>query len=247
VSGVFLTLILWSVLRDSNPQQTTTYTTSLNLKGLLCGLLKAVKTRQIWVNGLVGLLLYLSLSAFAELWGISYLEQAHGLPKTDAATANSLVFLGWAIGGPLWGFISDCLKKRAMPMLCGAVLALVSISILLYAPGLSKNQIYLLLFSFGLMSSVQILIFAVCRESISMTMTATALALTNTFVMIGGNFFQPIIGKLLDMKWSGEMVNGVRIYSPEAYQFALSVLPIGAMIAIILLLFLKETGAKLRL
>jgi hypothetical protein len=104
-----------------------------------------------------------------------------------------------------------------------------------------------LLFSFGLFSSVQILVFSVCHENTSIKITATAVALTNTFVMMGGNLFQPIIGKLLDFHWTGGMVDGVRVYSSEAYQFAFSVMPIGILLAIFLLFFLRETHAKVKL
>lgn len=247
IMGIFLTMVIWTVVRDVNPHATHFHSSRLDFRGLLSGLWSAIKNPQIWINGLVGLLLYLSLTAVAELWGIQYLEQAQGLTKSSAANANSLIFLGWAVGGPFWGWFSDFVKRRCLPMLISSIIALVLISILLYVPHLSAVQMYLLLFSFGLFSSVQILVFSVCHESTSIKITATAVALTNTFVMIGGNLFQPIIGKLLDMHWTGGMVDGIRVYSPEAYQFAFSVMPIGILIAIVLLFFLRETHAKVKI
>jgi sugar phosphate permease len=247
ITGIILTLCIWTVVRDVNPSIHTYNTSKLDFNGLLSGLWLAVKNPQIWINGLVGLLLFLSLTAVAELWGISYLEQARGLSKTHAANANSLIFLGWAIGGPLWGWFSDYIKRRCLPMLISSIVAFVIICILLYVPQLSIIQTYFLLFSFGLFSSVQILVFSVCHENTSIKITATAVALTNTFVMMGGNLFQPIIGKLLDLHWSGAMVDGVRVYSAEAYQFAFSVMPIGILMAIMLLFFLRETHAKIKL
>jgi sugar phosphate permease len=247
VIGILLSFVIWSVVRDVNPHSPMLQTDKLNFRGLFEGLWDAIKNPQIWLNGMVGLLLYISLSAFAELWGIQYLEQGQGLSKAHAATANSLIFLGWAVGGPLWGWFSDFIKRRTMPMLIGSIFALILICIILYVPGLSLVQMYLLLFAFGLLSSAQILVFAVCHETTSIKITATAIALTNTFVMVGGNLFQPTIGKLLDMCWTGTMVDGVRVYSPAAYQFALSVMPIGIFLSIIILFFLRETYAKVRL
>jgi len=247
VTGIFLSVVIWSVVRDVNPHAAISHTTKLDFRGLFAGLWGAVKNPQIWLNGMVGLLLYLSLSAFAELWGIQYLEQGHGLSKAHAATANSLIFLGWAVGGPLWGWFSDFIKRRCMPMLIASIFAFILICVILYVPGLSVSQIYILLFAFGLLSSVQILVFAVCHENTSIKITATAIALTNTFVMVGGNLFQPTIGRLLDMRWTGTVVEGIRVYSPEAYQFALSVMPIGILLSIIILFFLRETYAKMRL
>ncbi len=244
--GIVLTVMIWVIIRDVNPQHAVLHSQPLNFRGLIHGLWGAIKNPQIWLNGMIGLLLYLSLSAFAELWGIQYLEQSHGLSKTAAANANSLIFLGWAVGGPLWGLFSDIIRLRRLPILLASVFALITILVILYVPGLSDIQLYLLLFAFGLASSAQILVFAVARETTHMRMTGTAIALTNFFVMVGGNVFQPVIGKLLDMRWTGTLEEGIRIYTPQAYEFALSVLPIGVALAIVIAFFVRETHAEIK-
>jgi sugar phosphate permease len=192
-------------------------------------------------------LLYLSLSAFAELWGINYLEQAHGFSKDSAAYANSMIFLGWAIGSPLWGLLSDFMGKRILPVTLGSIGAFIFVMILLYMPGLSVTSIYMVLFGLGLLSSAQILVFAISHEASQMKIAGTAIALTNMVVMIGGNVFQPVIGKLLDSGWTGVLVNGARVYPVHAYQVALSVLPIGILLAFIVSLFIRETNCSLTL
>ncbi len=245
--GVILTAVIWSMVRDAASQETPFHSRSLNFRGLLLGLWGAIKNPQIWLNGLIGLLLYLSLSAFAELWGIQYLEQSHGLSKVAAANANSLIFLGWAVGGPLWGWLSDAIRLRRLPILVASIFALIIVIVILYVPGLSAMQLYLLLFAFGLASSAQILVFAIAREATHMGITGTAIALTNFFVMVGGNVFQPVVGKLLDMRWAGTMIDGVRIYTPEAYQFALSIMPIGIALAILIAFFIRETHAQIKM
>jgi sugar phosphate permease len=213
---------------------------------LVSGLLTVLRNPQIWLNGLIGFLLYLSLSAFAELWGISYLEQARGLSKTHAAYANSLIFLGWASGAPLWGWFSDYIRLRRFPILMGSVLAFIVVCFLIYMPNLSMAEIDVLSFLFGLMCSAQVIVFAVCREVTSIKIAGTAIALTNMFVMIGGNFFQPIIGKLLDFKWMGTLSDGIRTYSPAAYQYALSILPISLFLTtLIALFFVRETYGRM--
>jgi MFS family permease len=247
VSGVLLTAVLWTAIRDSNPAHTVQQSTHLNFAGLFMGLLDALKNPQIWLNGLVGLLLYLSLSSFAELWAIPYLEQARGLSKVDAAYVNSMIFLGWAVGGPFWGWFSDHLQRRCLPITVSSSIAVFLVCILLYAPNLSLSWLYGLMFVFGLLSSVQILVFSICRETTNIKIAGTAIALTNMLVMVGGNFFQPVVGTLLDLSWSGEMLDGVRVYSPHAYQLALSVLPIGIVLAVILMFFVRETHAEIHI
>lgn len=241
--GVFLTAVIWALIRDARPGMAVSHEHVLEFRKLFVGLWQAIKNPQMWLVGLVGLLLYLSLSAFGELWGIQYLEQSRGLSKIDAANANSLIFLGWAVGGPLWGLFSDVIRLRCLPIILSSVMALIVVAVMLYAPTLSVVQLYWLLFFFGFMCSVQVLVFAIAREVSNRKMTGTAIALTNFFVMMGGNFFQPMVGKLLDMKWGGVVLDGLRVYSPEAYQFALAILPIGITLSIIITFFVRETHA----
>jgi sugar phosphate permease len=241
VAGIVLALVLWSGVRDADPHHPHHHIHVIQFKEVLNGLLAALANPQIWLVGMVGFLLYTSLSAFAELWSIPYLEQAHSLTKNSAAYANSMVFLGWAIGSPLWGWFSDFIRRRCFPVLIGAMGSLIFVSTLLYVPHLSEVCIYAVLFLFGFFSSVQILVFAICHEASKMKMAGTAIALTNMIVMIGGNIYQPVIGKLLDMGWVNDLAQGARVYPTHAYQVALSVVPIGIVVAIIVTLFIRET------
>jgi len=246
-AGIVLAVILWVVIRDvspTNPHADSHETVSFG--HVLRGLKQAVLSPQVWLIGLVGFLLYLSLSAFAELWAVPYLEQAHGFTRMQAATATSVIFLGWAVGSPFWGWFSDYLQLRRLPMILSAVGALIVTVILLYVPGLSPTLIYALLFLSGVLCGVQILVFAMAREATSLKIAGTTIGLINMLVMVGGNVFQPVVGKLLDMHWTNTLVNGTRIYSADAYMHALSVLPLGIIAAIVILLFIKETRCQVR-
>ncbi len=246
VAGVFLSMILWGIVRDTSPDHPDHHIHVIDFKSVLIGLVLALKNPQIWMNAIVGFLLYISLSAFAELWGIPYLQQAHALPKTQAAYANSMIFLGWAIGGPAWGWFSDFIGQRCSPIKVASFGAVVMVSILLYVPNLPTFSIYFLLFAFGFLSSVQILVFAICHEASKMKIAGTAIALTNMIVMIGGNIFQPLIGKLLDMGWNNAMVDHARVYPVHAYQVALSIMPVSIFIAFILMFFIRETYSSIK-
>ena len=74
-----------------------------------------------------------------------------------------------------------------------------------------------------------------------MKIAGTAIALTNMVVMIGGSVFQPVVGKILDIEWTGVLVHGARVYSSQAYQTALIVLPIGMLLAFLITFLVRET------
>lgn len=247
VSGVVIAAVLWMIVRDVNEHHYLAHLHKMDFKSLLSGLWGALKNPQIWLSGLVGCLLYLSSSAFAELWGIPYLEQAHGFSKSDAATANSMVFLGWAIGAPFWGWFSDYIGRRCLSIILSSAAAVITVCLLLYVPGFSFTATSFLLFAVGFFTSAEIIVFALCHEVSSIKIAGTAIALTNMIIMIGGNVFQPLVGKLLDLQWSGTMVNGARVYSLQDYKVALCVLPICFFLAIIVTFFIRETYGKVRL
>lgn len=252
VVGAVLTVFLWLGIRDHTYNEETSGTVA-NFKRGLVDFGVIVRNKQIWINGLYGCLVYLPTTVLAELWGIPYLQHAHGMTLEAAGFANSLLFFGFMIGAPSMGFISDYLRRRKMPMLLGASGAALVMMIILYVPNLSNVQIGALMFLLGLLYSAQAIVFAVGRELSPSEAAGTAMALTNMIVMLGATFLQPFVGRLLD--WSvylrdkGLYTTHLAtekmqlLYTADDYQFALSVIPLGILIAAFLTFFLKETHA----
>lgn len=244
--GVGISLLIWKFVRDVNPYHENHHSQQLpDLRSVFSGLFQVLKNSQIWLAGIVGCLLYFFLYCFAEYCAPAWLEQAHALTRTDATNATSMVFLGCAVGAPLWGWFSDFLGRRRPPIIMAASGAFLTISVLLYAHHLSLQTIYILLFLYGFLSSGQILVFSIAREVTPIKISGTAIGLLNMLIMIGGIFFPPIIGKLLDINWTGAMVNGAPSYSTNAYTIALSMLPAALLLGILLMvLCVRETYCK---
>lgn len=250
--GIILTAVLWLGIKDTKGHQKRSGTISSLKKGMI-DLAIILKNKQIWVNGMYGCLVYLPTSVFAELWGIPYLKHAHGLNAQEAGLANSLLFLGFIMGAPLMGYISDRLHRRKFPMLIGAGGAAIVMMMILYLPGLNQSNIQSLMFLLGTLYSAQAIVFAVGRELSPSEAAGTAMAATNMIVMLGAMFLQPLVGHLLDFSLSarlGEaamrstsMENLQKLYTVDDYQYALSLIPLGILIAAILTFFLKETHA----
>ena len=175
------------------------------------------------------------------------------MSQHTADFANSMIFLGFTIGAPIMGTISDKLHRRKLPMAAGALGAFMAITAVMYIPNLSDNAVFGLLFLLGAFYSAQAIVFAVGRELAPYHAAGTAMAFTNMIVMLGGMFIQPLVGLLLD--WRVKMQHaGINIkqqsidslsqlYQGADYQFALIVLPIGIFAALLLTFFLKETYA----
>lgn len=201
---------------------------------------QVLTSSQVWLIGVVGACLYTSLSVFGELWGKTYLEQAHHLSKTEAAHTISAMFLGWAVGAPISGYFSDRTGRRVLPLVVGAVVSFVCISLVLYYPGLSYYSLNTLLFLYGVFSATEIIVFIMAKENSGARLSGTVFAATNMIVTLGGVIFQPLVGKLLDSFGDVRLVNGEHIYSVLDYQLALSILPISLLVVAVLAFFMKD-------
>jgi len=252
IFGIGLTLLLMFSIKDrkkdlKTPGTITTFKQSFKDLAII------LRNRLIWLNGMYGCLVYLPTTVFAELWGISYLRNAHGLSHAGAELANSLLFLGFTIGAPTMGFISDKLHRRKLPMLYGGLGAGLIMTMIIYMPNLDEISLDILLFLLGLLYSVQALVFAVGREVSPKEAAGTAIAATNMIVMIGAMLLQPFFGSLLDYSQAQRLAAGAKafipldkahsIYNAIDYQFAITIIPIGMFIAVILTFFIRETYA----
>jgi MFS family permease len=96
----------------------------------------------------------------------------------------------------------------------------------------------------GFFSGVMVIGFAFIRESVPPRLAGTVAGVLNMSVMSGPMLLQPAVGWMLDQRWQGEMLNGVRRYSPEAYQAGFSLMLVWAVLALVLIIFTRETRCR---
>ena len=207
-------------------------------------LVTVVKNPQSWLNGIFVGLLYAPTAAFAELWGVPFLAETYHLSNAVAASGISAIFLGWAIGGPLSGWISDRQKKRKPIMLLSAVSSMILIGMVIYIPNLPLSALFALLFTYGLANTGVATSYALASEINPLRVSGTSIAFANMASVIIGSLLQPVIGKALDKMWHGAMLHGAPVYSVQAYQSALTVLPICLLGCIIITFFIRETHCQ---
>jgi sugar phosphate permease len=181
---------------------------------------------------------------FGGLWGVSYTKDAYALSQNLAAQAVSLIFIGFAVGAPLFGWFSDLLGSRKKIMFWGTLGALFTISTVIYAPILSQSLLTILLFLFGFSISSFLLCFTMIQELHTPVIAATAIGFMNGFDALFGALADPLSGRILDAYWTGQLVNGGRVFSVYAYKMAFLTIPIFLMAALFCLSFIQETTLK---
>ncbi len=161
-----------------------------------------------------------------------------GLSSIQAAKTMSMLFLGWAVGAPLFGYFSDRSGQRVMPLLIGAGLSLVCICVVLYAHNLSLVTLNACVFLYGLFSSSEIIVFIMGKENTNAHLSGTVFAVVNMIVTLGGVILQPLAGYLLDVSRHQHQtlnLSGHALYSAVDYRYAMSILPLMLMAVIVLM------------
>lgn len=244
--GFALFPLVWLIIRDAPPETLHLNNVSedsvknSSYKQLFLDIYVALKNSQIWINGLIGCLIMAPTVVFAELWGVSYFKVVQNFSAEQSTIAVSMIFLGWAVGGPLAGYVSDKMGRRKPLLFVGSFVISILLLITIFCTGLSYAQICWLLFFIGFFSSVEIICFAIGRENCQLRLAGTVVAVTN-FIVVCGAAFQVITGKILDSTWDNTTVDMVKVYSADNYRSAMLLLPILTILAFVTCFFLKET------
>ena len=239
VAALILAVLLFFIV----PRRPRTSAPASAQNNVFFGLKAVLVNPQSWVCAGIGFGMTAIMLAFAGLWAVPWLSSVFAYPVSTAAGVVSLLFLGWAIGAPFMGWISDHIGRRKPVLLIGVVCNIVIFSIILFA-GVSTLMMSVLFFMLGVSGSMMTVSFGSMREVNSTRHSATAIGLINMCVVGSGAVMQPVIGWLLDLGWTGQMADGARIYNADAYSTAFTVLIASNILALLCILFLRETGYR---
>ena len=201
----------------------------------------AMTNKHILKSGIIGCVMYLSLSVFADMWGVSYLQAMNGFSLDVASKVNAMVYLGWLVGAPTSGYLSSLFQSRRWILVFGNLCAFICSLLLLNATLFSQQELMYLCFFFGFSCSVEVLVFAVAKDVMPKELVGTAIGIVNFLVMLGGMLILPLVGFLLDYFWQGDMQLGVRHYTYFAFHNALLTIPVCLLLGALLSFTLDRT------
>jgi MFS family permease len=181
IAGLVLTVLIWLVIHDNPVHKRHMKRETRSWGQAWKYFLSILKNTQFWINGLIGGVMFLPVSVFGALWGISFLEQAYGFSSHEAGLSVSMLFIGVAVSGPIMGWFSSYIKRRRIILMMGSLGAAILFFVLLYVPELSLTTIQVILFFIGACVGCQVVVFAVGCEISSPKAAGTAVAGTNFF------------------------------------------------------------------
>ncbi|MCF7791925.1 MAG: MFS transporter [Victivallales bacterium] len=196
--------------------------------------------KQIWYTGIFVAGMNAVLFTFAALWGPSFVITAHpGISYVEATGAMSMVFVGGIPGAVFYGWISEKLERRKMPLIISAALTLALMSFLIYGPPLSLTMIYISIGVLGFLCASYVVAFALANDNRPPGSTGIAIGFVNTCSVVVCAVFQPVIGLELDILQ--ESTGKLNYFD---YEFALTVMTGLLVFVLISSLLVKETNCK---
>ncbi len=233
--GFFIAVIFFVIAKDK-PMEKQQSSEGFSLPNLI----NILKSPQNWALTIYSGCAFSPVSVLGSLWGNPFLCAAYPVSLEQASFLLSWIFVGFGVGGPILGFIADKTNSHNLIMKITAIISSLSLAILIYGHHLSLWMIGLLMFMIGLCSAAILLAFVVAKNLNTLLMVGTVMTMVNTGGDIIGAMTQPLVGKFLDLHWSGELVNGARHYSLSDYHHAFVILPIYLVLAWVSLLFVRE-------
>jgi len=190
--------------------------------------------------GLIAGLMFIPTTIFDMIWGVRFLQDAHGLEYGAAVMRSSTVPFGWIIGCPLLGFISDRLGRRK-PVLVGAAIVLLGcMAWILYGQS-GVFPPYVLGLIAGIASGAAMLPYTIIKEANPPQYGGTAAGVINFLNFTFSALLGPVFGWILQ-----RVSSGAETMELQHYQRTFTPLLYGVGIAVILALLLKETGSAVR-
>ena len=233
VLSAFLGVASWLWVRDgssSGEAGAIPRVSGVHWKAALAGVLRNPAT---WPGFFVNVGIGGSYLAFAGLWAVPWLENAHGMSRVGAAQHASTLLLGVAFGAFAVGAISDRLASRAGVMRAYAVLfALAWIPLLLDVdvPRWASLAWFLLM---GSLIPGFTLTWTIAKEVNHSQHAGIATSVVNVGIFLGTGILQPLVGWVIDR-------GGATGDVASAWQHGVMLMAAAAAFGAVMTLFVRE-------
>jgi len=200
--NLILTVLLFVVVRD-RPDRPATHTSSaepsISMKQALSNLGVLLTNRDYWFISVAAFVRYGTFAAFQALWAGPFLIEVMGYSAISTGNLLLLMTVGFIIGSPLWGALSDRVFKTRKGLIVFSLIIMGVISLVLtnVSPETDLLVLAIIFFVFGTVSSGGLLMYPHIKDLMPPKMAGAAMTGVNFFTMMGPAIFLQGLGILM--------------------------------------------------
>lgn len=234
-AGVLVVIFIGSVLITPRTREG-----KINWGGLTEPYLVVLKNPQSYVCAIISAMMFMPTNVGNIAWGSQFLIDGLNANPSDVALRLAMVPLGWVIGCPILGYISDSIGRRKPVVLGSIIMMLITGGVIVYMPNSMPNYVMGLLL--GIFSGAAMIPYTMIKEVNPDEVKGTATGVINFIVFVTSaivtNLFSMLIGHLKEVE-GGQL-------TLKVFQSADMVFVGGLALAFVLTLVVRETGSKVK-
>ncbi len=200
--NLILTLLFFVVVRD-RPFRPSTDTSSvepsISMRQAFANLSLLLANRDYWFISVSTFVRYGTFAAFQALWAGPFLIEVMGYSAIRTGNLILLMSVGFIIGCPLWGALSDRVFKTRKGLIVFCLLIMGAVFLILnnLSPKTTPFVVAPIFFAFGLISSGGMLMYPHIKDLMPQKMAGAAMTGINFFNMLGPAVFLQGLGILM--------------------------------------------------
>nr|WP_303650226.1 MFS transporter [Halalkalicoccus sp. NIPERK01] len=204
---------------------------------------RIVSDRWTWV---IAVLLYCTGGVnltLVGLWGIPYVVQVYGISVTAASTITLLGGVGSVVGPPAFGRLSEEVERPTAFVVVGAIAHTSALGLIAVVGDPPLVLVGVAFFLLGSLLGAFVLTYPLIQRRYDDRASGIALGTINGASFFGAASFPTLMGWALDVYWTGDYIDGVRVYTTTGYRVAFGIGAAAGVVSIGCAVWLHRQGA----
>jgi len=238
---LFIVFWIYIAVKDSPDEYQAGNKLNLHKKGWvkesMDGILSVLRLPSFWLIASAAFVRYGTYISIAGLWAGPYLEHIYHIPLVERGKILMLFPVGFLLGGPILGFLSDRVfrNRKFVALLAMCFYTIFFFLLTSFFPTPSLIMIAGIFFWIGFLTSCGNVMYANIKELLPNSISGTAMSAVNFFTMAGAGVFQHVMGISID-RFSLHQAQ----LPLEAFSFAFGLCFVSAALGTVAYLFVKE-------